>query len=612
MHRNILKHTKLTILSIILTLLIFPSISYSTCNWIDMGLKGLEMITDENSCVYISNWDDFITTVEETIISELNLVTGKDWSPIVESFQKIVNEMQKVLEDEYGLDIPFQFYIADDMNINAFAIGKTVVVNKGLLYFYTSPYNYWRELGYSDKNAKVIVQNYTPWENEIEAITFVIAHEVAHNILLHSKSTTQLACEKYLEYGEKKLKRAEAPKKKEKWYKKLGKKLEEGVRLGFEGLLNSVEAKQLSQSNEYDADALALYILYKSGLDPFEGVKALEILSTLSESPTEISKMIQKFLCSTHPEMLLRIEHAREIAEHISKKGKLPQLPQKTDAIKTIERYAKLSVDKTISNYTKTIEKNPKDVDAIFGRGLLYYEKGDYDKAISDYAKVIELNPKIADAYYNRGLAYSAKELYDEAIKDFTFAIKLNPAFEIAYYHRGNCYKSKRLYDEAIKDYTIAIDLNPEFTDAYYSRGCCYFVKELDDKAISDYTKTIRLDPYYQSAYYFRGWLYHEKGLFDKAISDFTKAIELDANDKDSYFRRGLAFSDKKLYDKAIEDFTKAIEINPEFAEAYYQRGLIYYNKGLKKSAITDLTKAVDLGYKEARESLKKYFNIDY
>lgn len=49
-----------------------------------------------------------------------------------------------------------------------------------------------------------------------------------------------------------------------------------------------------------------------------------------------------------------------------------------------------------------------------------------YNDAISDYSKTIEIDPRNAYAYYNRGISYDKMGDYNLAIKDFARAIELD------------------------------------------------------------------------------------------------------------------------------------------------------------------------------------------
>lgn len=81
-----------------------------------------------------------------------------------------------------------------------------------------------------------------------------------------------------------------------------------------------------------------------------------------------------------------------------------------------------------------------------------------------------------------------------------------------------------------------------------------------------------------------------------------------------------MAFYREGFYVKAIKDYSQAIVLNPNKdifdeiinADVHYNRGNAYYKKGLNKLCISDWKKAADLGNEEARQNLKKLFNIDY
>ena len=61
---------------------------------------------------------------------------------------------------------------------------------------------------------------------------------------------------------------------------------------------------------------------------------------------------------------------------------------------------------------------------AYSDRGSAYTDKGQYDKSISDFNKAIEINPKYAKDYSNRGNAYLNKGQIDRAIEDYNKALK--------------------------------------------------------------------------------------------------------------------------------------------------------------------------------------------
>ena len=180
-------------------------------------------------------------------------------------------------------------------------------------------------------------------------------------------------------------------------------------------------------------------------------------------------------------------------------------------------------------------EEKPRaemDANAFIYRGASYDDKGLYDKAISDYTRAIEIDPKNVLAYYNRGFSYNNKGLYDKAISDYTRAIEINPKFVEAFINRGLGYNNKGLYDKAISDLTRAIEINPKQVDAFINRGASYNHKGLYDKAISDLTRAIEINPKYALAFYNKALSCEKVGRINEALEAYKAFIQNASPDK--------------------------------------------------------------------------------
>ena len=142
--------------------------------------------------------------------------------------------------------------------------------------------------------------------------------------------------------------------------------------------------------------------------------------------------------------------------------------------------------ENAINYFTKVIEINPKFKETYYYRGMLYMLLGDkmvefgrqgldaknmmqlkkdyevsqlYKNALSDLTKAIKLDSKNIDAYYVRGQVYRELEDYKNAIEDFNKVIKDSPNAYNAYYSRGLCYKALNQEKEAQADFAKAKEL---------------------------------------------------------------------------------------------------------------------------------------------------------
>ena len=85
---------------------------------------------------------------------------------------------------------------------------------------------------------------------------------------------------------------------------------------------------------------------------------------------------------------------------------------------------------------------NAESADFYFDRAYEKADKGDHYGAISDYTKAIELDPKNVYSYHNRGVSREILGKCYEAISDFIKAIELQADRPTSYHGVGYC-KSK-------------------------------------------------------------------------------------------------------------------------------------------------------------------------
>ena len=85
-----------------------------------------------------------------------------------------------------------------------------------------------------------------------------------------------------------------------------------------------------------------------------------------------------------------------------------------------------------ISDYTKVIELDPRNTDALTNRGLVRHNLKDYYGAISDFKKAIEIDPNDGLTYSNLGITKGIGFNDDEgACDDFKKSASLGYQYRI-------------------------------------------------------------------------------------------------------------------------------------------------------------------------------------
>jgi len=213
-------------------------------------------------------------------------------------------------------------------------------------------------------------------------------------------------------------------------------------------------------------------------------------------------------------------------------------------------------------------------------------EKKNYQEAISLYSKALQLNPDNDDALGSRGVSYMRLGESEKALPDLLEESKRRPTNLVVWFELGDAYQSLHKWQESVNALTHVISLQ-NLQDKlgartlYHARGNAYRALKQYDKAIADMTKAIEYAPKNPAGDIAqRANLYAESGQPEKAIADFTKAISLKPNDPKILRERARLYFNTKRYDQAVKDWGEVIRLNPTLIEGYLERAKAYEKLG--------------------------------
>ncbi|XP_072819062.1 tetratricopeptide repeat protein 6 isoform X1 [Vicugna pacos] len=249
-----------------------------------------------------------------------------------------------------------------------------------------------------------------------------------------------------------------------------------------------------------------------------------------------------------------------------------------------------------ILNYTQAIKCKPMDADTYFRRGEVY-EIENKVLAIDDFSKCIFYDPKRTDALFKRGMFYYENENWIAAEQDFTALLNIDPQNSQARTYRGRTYFKRHFYKQAVQDFSIAIHLDPNNWLALYYRACL-FRKSNPLRALQDYSVSALIYDGCENlgCFLHRGILYADLKLWLLAICDFEAVISLERTVTMAYINIGLIYL---LYlDNYIEAtwyFSEAIRLDPSYIQGYICRAEAYHKLHKLKKAVRELSRAIHL-----------------
>ncbi|MBI5074502.1 MAG: tetratricopeptide repeat protein [Nitrospirae bacterium] len=250
-----------------------------------------------------------------------------------------------------------------------------------------------------------------------------------------------------------------------------------------------------------------------------------------------------------------------------------------------------------------------KELGLLYGmRGDLYKASRRFPEAIADFTKAIEKNPDDRQALFLRGNSQYLAGRPDDAISDFLLILKKKSDDIEALYEMGNAHANKHEFAEAIRLFDKVSGLEPTHTLAMYSRAQAYYCLGAYEKALEEFQKCIKAGIYDE---YCRIWtLIIMKQIksdgYDRYAEEFKTYVS--AAKTGEWIRivsRYLLDLDAASEADVLTEARKAKsarETDERLCEAYFFLAVKNLQNGDKQSAAAFLQKSLDTNVYEFYE----------
>ena len=279
------------------------------------------------------------------------------------------------------------------------------------------------------------------------------------------------------------------------------------------------------------------------------------------------------------------------------------------------------------ANYLdKAVKFNTKYKEAYLENGYVNLEMRKTDNAITNFSKVLEIEPSNAQAlnelmqlYYNYRQFPKAKEIaskcnsclnagkiiamcnfqeedYGNAVKGLMSYLSKNPQDPEATYTLGRSYLEMEQFKEAIPYYTKAVVLNAEKNMWAYELGMIYYTIEDFKNAVVYFNKAAEKG-YPQKSDFTENlaYAYLYSGQTDQGEKMLTELINKRPGDKDLLRDMAEVFYKKNVFDKSLSYCEKLMQMDAKDGKALYQAGLCFQKMGQKDKGQAMCDQAIEL-----------------
>jgi tetratricopeptide (TPR) repeat protein len=128
----------------------------------------------------------------------------------------------------------------------------------------------------------------------------------------------------------------------------------------------------------------------------------------------------------------------------------------------------------SLTEIDKQVKLIPGDTSLLLKRGILYIDSFEFEKAIDDFNAILEKDDKNSEAYYLRGLAF----------------------LKMGDHHFSQVSKKKDAYMKSIVEFDKAISIKPDYSQAYFCKAQALEKLERNQEALNAYKKFLKLGSY--------------------------------------------------------------------------------------------------------------------
>jgi predicted O-linked N-acetylglucosamine transferase (SPINDLY family) len=178
----------------------------------------------------------------------------------------------------------------------------------------------------------------------------------------------------------------------------------------------------------------------------------------------------------------------------------------------------------------RNLAKNPRDINAWYGLGVLAYKSGRHRIAELRFARTVALAPEFSRAHASLGLVAGERGCFDEALAHYERALALGPDDAATHNNFAVLLKEHGRIPEAVAHFQQALVLKPDHAAAHNNLAVLLKNQGRLAEAIAHCKEALAARPDYVDAHYNLGLATGEQGRGADALGHYERALAIDSS----------------------------------------------------------------------------------
>jgi len=224
-----------------------------------------------------------------------------------------------------------------------------------------------------------------------------------------------------------------------------------------------------SREHEEEADRLGMSYMASAG---YNGVGMPDFLKIMRRYQFYSNSVPSYFL--THPGTSERISYLDGLLQFKYKQHGVESIIGGLGRIQTLLMFGERNLDMTLKHFQNLLEKNPDNIDALYGLAVTQGRLGLTGESFTNFNKALSLSPDDEDVLKDLGISYFKIGKTSDAIAVLTKAYTLDKKDADVLLYLGRSYEAASDYKTAINLYRKLNEKDPDNINTYYYLAMAY------------------------------------------------------------------------------------------------------------------------------------------